>query len=106
MMNWLLTIHMPQYDIGWTEDNAIVFSILLSVLQTSSYLTSLKGYQKSGNGSEAWKNLILHNLGNSVWDNRTTAAENKVLKKIFDGKITAIHFLLIAIIIGMRIKRW
>ena len=30
--------------------------------------------------------MILHNLGDSVWDNRTTAAENKVLKKIFDGK--------------------
>ena len=81
-----LIAHMPHDGIGWDEDNAEVFSLLLSVLQTSSYLTSLKGYQKTGNGREAWKNLVLHNLGNSVWDNRTTAAEDKVLNKIFDGR--------------------
>ena len=88
-----LAAHVPHSGIGWAEDNSTVFSLLLSVLQTSTYLTSLKGYQKTSNGREAWKILILHNLGTSVWNSKTKAAEEKVLKKIFDGKNHRYSFL-------------
>ena len=81
-----LVAHMPHDGIGFDEDNAEVFTLLLSVLQTSSYVTSLKGYQTTRNGREAWKNLVLHNLGKSVWDQRTKLADEKVLKKVFDGR--------------------
>ena len=81
-----LIAHMPHDGIGYEEDNAEVFSLLLSVLQTSSYVTRLKGYQTTRNGREAWKNLKLHNLGESVWDKRTGIAEEKVFKKIVDGR--------------------
>ena len=78
--------HLPHDGVGWEEDNAAVFDILLSALQTSSFVTSLKGYQSTQDGRQAWKNLKLHNLGKSVWDKRVKAAEVKVLHRIFDGK--------------------
>ena len=78
--------HLPHNGVGWSEDNAAVFDILLSALQTSSFVTSLKGFQKTQDGRESWKNLKLHNLGKSVWDMRTKAAEVQVSHKVFDGK--------------------
>ena len=77
---------MPHNGIGWSEDNTTVFNLLLSVLQTSSFVTSLKGHQTKQDGRKAWKNLKLHNLGKSVWDKRVEVAETKVLHRIFDGK--------------------
>ena len=78
--------HLPHSGVGWDEDNAAVFDILLSALQTSSFVTSLKGFQSSQDGRGAWKNLRLHNLGKSVWDKRVEIAEGKVLHRVFDGK--------------------
>ena len=78
--------HMPHSGVGWREDNAQVFNLLLSVLQTSTFVTSLKGFQTTRNGREAWKNLVLHNLSESTWDKRVERAENIVLHRTFDGK--------------------
>ena len=38
--------HLPHDGVGWEEDNAAVFDILLSALQTSSFVTSLKGFKR------------------------------------------------------------
>ena len=77
---------MPQSGVGWKEDNAQVFNLLHSVFQTRSFVTSLKGFQTARNGREAWKNLKLHNLGDSTWDKRVEKAETMVLHKTYDGK--------------------
>ena len=81
-----LEVLMPHSGVGWKEDNAQVFNLLHSVLQTSSFVTSLKGFQTARNGREAWKNLKLHNLGDSTWDKRVEKAETMVLHKTYDGK--------------------
>ena len=48
-----LEAHMSHAGVGWQEDNAQNISLLLSAVQTSSFVTSLKGYQSTRNGREA-----------------------------------------------------
>ena len=71
---------------AYQSDNATVFRILQEMLSETSHMSSIKPFQRSRNGRDAYLALKLHNMGTSKWDKIVEAAEDCVLRRKWDGR--------------------
>lgn len=71
---------------GYKADNKHVFNLLNDGLAGSSYISSIQPFSQRKNGREAYKALVLHNLGSAKWDKVAEDADRKLTKVEWNGK--------------------
>ena len=78
--------YTPHTDDNYAEDSAKVYQILQDMLAGTSFESSIKTFQRSGNGRGAYLALCQHNLGSSKWDKIIEDAEDYVMRREWNGK--------------------
>ena len=73
---------------GYAEDNATVMDIILTVVQGTSFMSSVKTAVTNRDGRTALLALEQHNLGDSKWDEVIRKAEHNVLQIKWKGNNT------------------
>ena len=71
---------------GFKADNKHVFNMLNDGLARSSYISSIQPFSHQKNGREAYKALVLHNLGSAEWDKVAEEADCRLTKVEWNGK--------------------
>ena len=71
---------------GFKADNKHVFNLLNDGLAGSSYISSIQPFSQRKNGREAYKALVLHNLGSAKWDKVAEDADRRLTKVEWNGK--------------------
>ena len=71
---------------GFKADNKHVFNLLNDGLAGSSYVSSIQPFSRQKNGREAYKALVLHNLGSAKWDKVAEEADRRLTKVEWNGK--------------------
>lgn len=71
---------------GYKADNKHVFNLLNDGLAGSSYISSIQPFSQRKNGREAYKALVLHNLGSAKWDKVAEDADRRLTKVEWNGK--------------------
>ena len=71
---------------GYKADNKHVFNLLNDGLAGSGYISSIQPFSRRKNGREAYKALVLHNLGSAKWDKVAEDADRKLTKVEWNGK--------------------
>lgn len=71
---------------GYKADNKHVFNLLNDGLAGTGYISSIQPFSRRKNGREAYKALVLHNLGSAKWDKVAEDADRKLTKVEWNGK--------------------
>lgn len=72
---------------SYAADNRSVLELLVkSFKEHPSLMSSIRPHQRSGNGRAAMEAVILHNMGNTKWDDLIDKAMNKITKAVWNGK--------------------
>lgn len=71
---------------GFKADNKHVFNLLNDGLAGTSYISSIQPFSRGKNGREAYKALVLHNLGSAKWDKVAEEADRRLTKVEWNGK--------------------
>ena len=71
---------------GFKADNKHVFNLLNDGLAGTSFISSIQPFSRGKNGREAYKALVLHNLGSAKWDKVAEEADRRLTKVEWNGK--------------------
>lgn len=71
---------------GYKADNKHVFNLLNDGLAGTGYISSIQPFSRRKNGREAYKALVLHNLGSAKWDKVAEDADRRLTKVEWNGK--------------------
>jgi len=72
---------------SYAADNRTVIELLVkSFKEHPSLMSSIRPHQKSGNGHAALEAVVLHNMGNTKWDDLIDKAMAKITKAVWNGK--------------------
>jgi hypothetical protein len=72
---------------SYAADNQTVLELLVkSFKEHPGLMSSIRPHQWSGNGRAALEAVILHNMGNTKWDDLINKAVNKITKAVWNGK--------------------
>jgi hypothetical protein len=71
---------------GYKADNKHVFNLLNDGLAGTGYVSSIQPFSRRKNGREAYKALVLHNLGSAKWDKVAEEADRRLTKVEWNGK--------------------
>jgi hypothetical protein len=72
---------------SYAADNRTVLELLVkSFKEHPSLMSSIRPHQRSGNGRAAMQAVVLHNMGNTKWDDLIDKAMNKITKAVWNGK--------------------
>lgn len=71
---------------SFKADNKHVFNLLNDGLAGTSYISSIQPFSRGKNGREAYKALVLHNLGSAKWDKVAEEADRRLTKVEWNGR--------------------
>jgi hypothetical protein len=72
---------------SYAADNRTVLELLVkSFKEHPSLMSSIRPHQRRGDGRVAMEAVVLHNMGNTKWDDLIDKAMNKITKAVWNGK--------------------
>jgi len=72
---------------SYAADNRTVLELLVkSFKEHPTLMSSIRPHQRSGNGRAALEAVMLHNMGNTKWDDLIEKAMNKITKAVWNGR--------------------
>lgn len=72
---------------SYAADNRTVLELLVkSFNENPSLMSSIRPHQRRGDGRAALQAVVLHNMGNTKWDDLIDKAMNKITKGVWNGR--------------------
>jgi hypothetical protein len=72
---------------SYAADNRTVMGLLVKSFQENpSLMSSIRPHQRHGDGRAALHAVMLHNMGNTKWDDLIGKAMNKITKGVWNGR--------------------